>query len=43
MDALLGELTERDELVVGRQAQLEPLRPDAQPEERRQLYRRTET
>jgi hypothetical protein len=43
VDSLLGETRELDELVVRRQAQLEPRRPQPQPEERLDVYCRTET
>jgi hypothetical protein len=43
VDAPLGHVSERDELVVGRQPQLQALRPQPQAEERRQVYRRTVT
>jgi hypothetical protein len=41
--ALLGEMSERDELVLGRQAKLEPRRPQAKAVERREIYCRTLT
>ena len=43
MHALLGETGELDELVLGREPQLEPRRAQSQVEERREVYRSTLT
>jgi hypothetical protein len=40
---LLGDVRKLDELGVGRQPQLEPRRAQPKAEERREVYRRTDT